>query len=234
MAYPVGHDPSTPAEVLLFQPWSEPEAAETAPADSDLAATHTYLVGVVGDEMSQRLEAIMPLLGRLLQEKSEAERERKLERLIDVMTAQMVVPSVVETRMARRLAERHARVLNEFGYASAEQLADWNQSRAASRTALADNWKRRGLVFAVRQRDEQGVERELFPLFQFDEQHRPRRLIQSVISVFGSHKAAWKLALWFTSASGWLPEQARPVDLLDTHPDAVLIAAQRDAQGSAA
>jgi hypothetical protein len=217
-----------PGEVLSFQPWSDEESGD---ADT---ATRTYRVGVVGEQMSQRLEAIMPLLGRLLQEKSETERERKLERLVDVMTAQMVVPSVVETRMARRLAERHARLLNEFGGLGAEQLAELNHSRAASRTALADNWKRRGQVFAVRQRDEAGVEQEVFPQFQFDEQHRPRKIIQAIIAAFGPHKAAWKLALWFTSANGWLPGQARPADLLDSQPDAVLQAARRDAQGSAA
>ena len=196
--------------------------------------THAYEIEVVGDDLSQRLEAILPLLGQLLQEKAEATRARKLTDLVEFMTAQMVVPSVVDTRMAQRLAERHARVLNEFGYFSAEQLAELNHSRASSRTALADNWKRRRLVLALRHRDAEGVEREVFPAFQFGDDHKPLSVMPSILASFGPNKAPWKLALWFTSANGWLPGSARPVDLLHAAPDAVVEAARRDAQGPAA
>lgn len=209
--------------------------ATPARAERTLAGpTHAYELEVVGDELSQRLEAILPLLGQLLQEKAEATRERKLTDLVEFMTAQMVVPSAVDTRMAQRLAERHARVLNEFGHFSAEQLAELNHSRASSRTALADNWKRRRLVLALRHRDVEGVEREVFPAFQFSDDHKPLSVMPSILASFGPNKAPWKLALWFTSANGWLPGSVRPVDLLHTAPEAVVEAARRDAKGSAA
>jgi hypothetical protein len=75
--------------------------------------------------------------------------------------------------------------------------------------------------------------REVFPLIQFED-HRPIQAVQGVIQAFGPAKARWKLALWFTSNCGWLPGQARPVDLLATDPQAVVRAAQLDAGGSAA
>ena len=149
------------------------------------------------------------------------------------MAGQMVVPSQVDTRMAQRVAARHARVLNEFGFATAEHLADANRSRAGNRNALADNWKKRRQVFAVRHRDKSGRLREVFPLFQFED-HKPIKAVQSVLEAFGEHKTPWKLALWFTSNNGWLPGQARPVDLLESAADAVIQAAVRDAAGSAA
>ena len=224
--------------VLSFQPWTpavaRPGAAMDAPLDPALGKVgRSYLVQVHSAAMSQVLEAVMPMLDRLLSQKMAEVREQKLEEMVDFITGQMVVPSSVDNQMAQRIAARHVRVLNEFGYVTAEQLADANQSRAANRNALADNWKKRRQVFAVRHRDETGRPREVFPLFQFED-HKPIKAVQAVLQAFGEHKAPWKLALWFTSNNGWLPGQARPVDLLESAPEAVVLAAQRDAAENAA
>ena len=221
-----------PGDVLSFQPWT-PAAAQARPEPAAEKSSHSYLLQVHSDAMSRVLEAVMPMLDRVLSQKTAEVREQKLEELVDFIAGQMVVPSRIDTKMAQRLAARHARVLNEFGFATAEQLADANQSRAANRNALADNWKKRRQVFAVRHRDESGRPREVFPLFQFED-HKPIKVVQSILEAFGEHKAPWKLALWFASNNGWLPGQARPVDLLESAPDAVVQAARRDAAGSAA
>ena len=221
-----------PGDVLSFQPWT-PTAAQTRAEPTPEKSSHSYLLHVHSDAMSRVLEAVMPMLDRVLSQKTAEVREQKLEELVDFIAGQMVVPSRIDTRMAQRLAARHAGVLNEFGFATAEQLADANQSRAANRSALADNWKKRRQVFAVRHRDESGRPREVFPLFQFED-HKPIKVVQSILEAFGEHKAPWKLALWFASNNGWLPGQARPVDLLESNPDAVVQAARRDAAGSAA
>lgn len=218
----------SPGGVLSFLPWSQGEAKPTPDK-----ASHSYLVQVHGDAMSQVLETVMPMLDRLLTQKTAEVREQKLEELVDFIAGQMVVPSRLDMQMARRIASRHARVLNEFGFATAEELADANQSRAGNRSALADNWKKRRQVFAVRHRDESGRPREVFPLFQF-EHHKPVKVVQAVLEALGEHKTPWKIALWFTSNNGWLPGQVRPVDLLGSAPDAVVQAARRDAAGSAA
>lgn len=221
-----------PGGVLSFQAWSPGSAQGEGKPPPD-KTSHSYLVKVHGDAMSQVLETVMPMLDRLLTQKTAEVREQKLEELVDFIAGQLVVPSRLDMQMARRIAARHARVLNEFGFATAEELADANQSRAGNRSALADNWKKRRQVFAVRHRDESGRPREVFPLFQFED-HKPIKAVQAVLEAFGEHKAPWKLALWFTSNNGWLPGQARPVDLLESASDAVVQAARRDAAGSAA
>lgn len=226
----MSHPRASPGDVLTFQPWPSPAAAQGTPAG---VGTHAYLVQVESDSMSRLFEAIVPVLDRLLQEKTARVREQKLEELVDFMAGQMVVPSVVDMKMAQRLAARRARLLDEFGYATAEQLAEANESRAANRHALADNWKKRRQVFSVRHRDEAGRLREVFPLFQFED-YKPIKAVQAVLEAFGERKAPWKLALWFASNNGWLLGQARPVDLLAASPDAVVQAAQRDAAASAA
>lgn len=218
-------------DVLSFQPWPSAAVAQATPAAG--TATHAYLIQVEGDSMSRLLEAIVPVLDRLLREKTARVREQKLEELVDFMAGQMVVPSAVDLKMAQRLAARRARLLGEFGYATAEELAEANRSRATNRHALADNWKKRRQVFSVRHRDEAGRPREVFPLFQFED-YQPIKAVQAVLEAFGERKVAWKLALWFASNNGWLPGQVRPVDLLVASPDAVVQAAQRDAAAGAA
>jgi len=193
----------------------------------------SFVLKVASEAASRTLLASLPLLDRLLSEKVTTVRKRQMEEMIDFMAARMVAPSQAETEMAQRLASRHARVLNEFGYFTAEQLAKMNKSQASNRAALADNWRKRHQVFAVPHPDKAARERDVFPAFQFED-GKPIKAVQAVLEAFGGRKAPWKLALWFTSNNGWLPDSARPVDLLAGDAQAVIEAAHREAEGSAA
>lgn len=199
---------------------------------SFMEGMRTYLLNVRGEDESRVLESMAPMLGKLLQERTVAIREQKLEEMVEFMTGQMVAPTPEDTKMAQLLASRRARALMEFGYFTAEQLAEQNQSQATNRSAMANNWKKRSQVFSVSHRDETGRTQEVFPGFQFQD-GKPIKTIQSVLETFGARKTPWKIVLWFTSNNGWLPEQARPVDLLESNPEAVLQAARREAAGSA-
>lgn len=194
--------------------------------------SRTFVVQVADKAASNTLLASLPLIDRLLSEKVAAVRKRKLAEMVDFMAARMVQPSAAEMQMAQRLAERHARVLNEFGFHTAEELAEINGSAAKNRSALADNWRRRRQIFAVLHPDPAHAG-AVFPAFQF-RGGKPLKVVQQVLEAFAGRRASWKLALWFTSGNGLLPESARPVDLLASDPEAVLRAAQSDAQGSAA
>jgi hypothetical protein len=191
-----------------------------------------FVLEVADEATSNTLLASLSLLDRLLVEKMATVRERRMEELIDFMAARLVTPSPTDLEMAQRLAGRHARVLNEFGFFTAEQLADANDSRAGNRSALADNWRKRHQVFAVPHPDKAARDRDVYPAFQF-EGGRPIKAVQAVLEAFGGRKTPWKMALWFTSNNGWLPQSARPVDLLTRDPQAVINAARREAQGSA-
>ncbi|QJQ00892.1 hypothetical protein C798_11805 [Herbaspirillum rubrisubalbicans Os34] len=107
--------------------------------------------------------ASLPLLDRLLSEKIAAVRERNMEEMISFMAARMVQPSQPEIEMAQRLAVGHARVLNEFGFFTAEQLADANGSKSSNRSALADNWCKRHQVFTVPHPEKGARERDVYP-----------------------------------------------------------------------
>lgn len=186
-----------------------------------------FVLEIKDEAASKTLLASLPLLERLLLEKSVQVRERRLEQMVDFMTEQMVVPSDTDLKMAKRLAARHAKTLNDFGFYTAEQLAEANGSQAATRTALVDNWRKRRQVFAVPHPQKTARDRDVYPAFQFKD-HKPIKAVQAVIKAFGEHKAPWKLAMWFTSNNGWLPNSAKPVELLISNARAVIDAAQRD------
>jgi hypothetical protein len=201
--------------------------------DSSSRAGNAFVLEVADEAASKTLQASLPLLDRLLAERLAATRERQLAEMVDFMAARLLAPSAVDLEMTQRLASRHARILNEFGYFSAEQLADANGSQAGNRAALADNWRKRHQVFAVPHPDKTARERDIYPAFQFDG-GKPIKAVQQVLQAFDGRKPPWKLALWFTSHNGALPGSARPVDRLADDPRSVIDAARLDAQGSAA
>lgn len=214
-------------DLLTVQTWEGAAAAHQPP-------DRTFLLEVKDGAAAAVLLASLSMLDRLLAEKTAEVRERRLAEMVDFMAERMAAPpSPTEVAMAQRLAARHARVLDEFGWFTAEQLADANRSQAASRSALADNWRKRRQVFAVPHPDRSARGGDVYPAFQFRD-HKPIKAVQAVLEAFGERKTPWKLALWFTSAHGALPDSARPVDLLVPAPQAVIEAARRDAAESAA
>ncbi len=131
-------------------------------------------------------------------------------------------PAVLQAR--RNAAARHE-LIEEFGGLSSAEIADLAGSRAANRAALANRWRAEGRVFSVPLADGQR-----YPGFQFDEQTRPRPAIARALASLtqASDLSPWQLALWFTSANGYLGGK-RPVDLLDADSDAVVEAACHEA-----
>lgn len=200
-------------DVLTVQPYSEAGGQRQR-------GGRAFVLEVATETASNTLLASLSLLDRLLTEKIAAVRQRDMKEMVDFMAARMVQPSQAELEIAQCLAVRHARVLNEFGSFTAEQLADANGSRVGNRSALADNWRKRHQVFAVPYPDKGARERDVYPAFQFED-GKPIKAVQSVLKAFAGRKSPWKLALWFTLNNGWLPDSARPVDLLAHDPQAV-------------
>jgi hypothetical protein len=122
------------------------------------------------------------------------------------------VPSAPAVLQARRNALARKALFQEFGaFTSAE--------------ALADRWKQEGRIFSV---THHGA--TYHPGFQFDAEGRPLPVIAEVIRRLGAKSGEWELALWFTAANGWL-DGGRPVDLLQSEPEEVAQAAEREAEG---
>lgn len=141
--------------------------------------------------------------------------------LIDAMTPR-AVPTPAAVLQARRNSAARAALIEELGLLTSGDVADLNESVADNRAALASRWKREGRIFSVRHHGQ-----DYFPAFQLDAEHRPRAVIGRVLEALGGAEG-WETALWFVAANGYLGGR-RPVDLLESDPDAVVRAAAEEA-----
>jgi chaperonin GroES len=138
---------------------------------------------------------------------------------------QVAVEHPALLRHAMRNAEARAALVREFGAVSRLEL----ESLIAHRTvpaAAVDEWLADGALFAVEYR---GV--EIFPGFEFEADGSPLPIVKEVtraLTLDGDRDvSAWEVALWFTSRTGWLGDE-RPVDLLNTAPEQVVMAARHE------
>jgi hypothetical protein len=153
-----------------------------------------------------------------------------LDTLAEQLTPEPRVVSPAVVLQARRNAEARAQVDAEFGLLSSEQVAELVGSRSANRASAAYGLRSTGRIFSV---TSGGVQR--YPGFQFDPTAgQPRRGVTRTLQVLADAAlSGWELALWFTSPTGLL-DGHRPVDLLDTDPDAVVAAAHAELAAAAA
>jgi hypothetical protein len=194
---------------------------EAAPATaSDLAAAikqirpeREEVVVIAADHsMATRVKQITRML---------AQSDLQMAGLIDAMFVPGSIASPAAARQAQRNAEARHELIDEFGLRDSDQVADLAGSAANNRSATASRWLAARKIFAVNHRGTR-----LYPNFQFGTDGRPRPVIARVLEAFGPYGLdGWEIALWFTTASGWLDDQ-RPVDLLIREPDQVVDAAR--------
>ncbi|HET9690823.1 MAG TPA: hypothetical protein VFP61_06700 [Acidimicrobiales bacterium] len=115
-------------------------------------------------------------------------------------------------------AEVRARVAAEFGVWSAAEAGRRIGSRGHSPTAVVRRWAAQGKLLAV---PVAGLDH--YPAFTFGADGRPRPVVARLL---GTGRSGWELVAWLVEPSAALAG-ARPVDLLDSAPDAVVAAAGR-------
>jgi hypothetical protein len=182
------------------------ELGEGAPVDQALA------------DFSRDILTYANALDHLVRER------RSFERMVEAMLPETLLPTSPAVLQARRNAEARLALISEFGLLGSGDIAQLAGSRAKNRASLAHRWKQEGRLFSVNYKGA-----SLFPAFQFDEQGRPRPVISEVIRTLGSKSREWELALWFIGNTGWLDGE-RPVDLLESDPEAVAEAARSEAE----
>jgi hypothetical protein len=194
---------------------------EAAPASaSDLAAAikeirpeREEVVVIAADHsVATRVKQITRML---------AQGDLLMAGLIDAMFVPDSIVSPAMARQAQRNAEARQELIEEFGLRDSDQVANLAGSTASNRSATASRWLASRRIFAVNHRGAR-----LNPSFQFGTDGRPRPVIARVLEVFEPYGLdGWEIALWFTTASGWLDDR-RPVDLLTGEPDRVVDAAR--------
>jgi hypothetical protein len=157
------------------------------------------------------------------------QQKQQSEQLINAMfRATAVTVSPAAAQHALRNAEARQELLDEFGVLDSEEVAQLAGSTAKNRSATVSRYLAAGQVFAIEHRGSR-----YYPAFQFDTSGRPRPVIAQVLQALQPYGLdGWEIALWYTTASGWLDDR-RPIDLLDEDPDAVVAAANHTVDGIA-
>jgi hypothetical protein len=151
------------------------------------------------------------------------EELQQMEEMIGAMLPRTTVPLPVQVLQARRNAEGRTALFQEFGALTSAQVGEMAGSKSPNRAALAHKWKNDRRIFAV---PHQGV--NYFPGFQFSPDGQPLPVIGAILAHLSAW-SAWEIALWFTSRTDSLSGR-RPVDLLESDPDAVVRAAASEAE----
>lgn len=209
--------PAFPADRAALRPRQLQDMAQ-APADpGDRVGKTALLVSSDDEEELRAVEALVVLLqGRL-----DAGRAAEMERLIEIAMPAVsgrAHPAVLD--QARRNADFRADFLERYDVLDARQVHDLYGSKADNSAALAGRWRSGGKIFGIEDRG-----RILYPAFQFDDIGRPKPVVARVLQALGK-RGPWQVASWFTAANGWLPDDRRPVDVMDADPDAVAEAAR--------
>jgi len=155
-----------------------------------------------------------------VEEREPEDPPSRMKEIIESMVSPSV-PTAPAVLQARRNSAARTALIEEFGLLASTQVAELSQSQAENRAALASRWKREGKIFSVRHHA-----KDYFPGFQFEANGQPREAIAAVLDALGGAHG-WETALWFTGANGYL-EGLRPVDLLESKPDAVIEAAKHE------
>lgn len=123
------------------------------------------------------------------------------------------------TQMAAALQRVWERMRGEFGFLTVDDVAVLTRRTVPQTMDDADT----GHTLAVNVNDHL-----VWPGFQFDEDGTVAMIIPELIATATTH--GWtleSLAMFLCAPTGWLEDNARPVDLLHTDPQAVLAATDK-------
>lgn len=121
----------------------------------------------------------------------------------------------------RRIAMRN-RLLKEVPMIAAEQWGELSGNSGKNPSAALGKYKSTGRLFAVTHGN-----RNLYPAFQFSENDaRPKPQIAAVLERVPEPARGWPLLSWFAAPNVFLSNK-RPLEVLDSDPQAVAEAADR-------
>lgn len=158
------------------------------------------------------------LTARLDAAAGDAERERTV---LDAILPPHEVLALANAATVQLFWNARARgeAVAEFGALTAARIAELRGVETDNPHPIVSRWLKERRVFAV-----DSPQGRLIPAFQLDENGEPRPAIAQVLAALSGELRDWEILLWFTGSSGHLGG-ARPADLLDSKPDAVIAAA---------
>lgn len=195
-------------------PWLEAKQAEAlaivAPGEDPLVHTKFEI-----------LKKLMGVIDVVTQEQS----QRKIKQLIEVLAPDIAVSNnkIAEIKM---FTDAMRTILEGEDFVRAQDIAEAAHFSQKNPSSQPNRWKRAGLIFAVPYK---GV--DLYPTYALDWKQgaKPLPVVSKILKLF-SDKDDWQKAFWFGSLNSYLKDKM-PKEVLQSHPDDVLRAAEIEAAG---
>jgi hypothetical protein len=198
------------------------KSLDRLPAEQVIALTLEHGSAPAVRALAETVVSIAPLVRAIL----ERRRKEVINSIIEALVPEVPPPQhmLIEARMT---AQARKKVLDSGDWLTAAQIADVAGFSTSNPSAQPNKWKKEGLIFAIRHRGA-----DYFPGYGLDPAagYRPVRALAKVLAAFDGRKDDWGLAYWFASLNSFLGGK-RPQDLLSTHPDQVVAAAEDELAG---
>ncbi|MBH3471347.1 hypothetical protein [Pseudomonas putida] len=136
------------------------------------------------------------------------------------------MPLSSRDRKSEVLAKGKARILDTGDFLTPEQLAVRFSSQSTFPPSVLEEWMNEHRIFSIEQDGQ-----ILYPGYAFSSNGELLLGLKDVLTVLGTTKEGWVLALWFGSSNSYLGG-ALPRDELSSNPDGVLSAAVNELQGA--
>jgi len=178
-----------------------------------------------GDE-SAVLEDVLRKVTEFLPHIVRLQQKEALEKIVVALLPEIVIPKAALVQ-ARMMVDAKSKILQSGDFLPAGEIAKLAGYSEKNPSAQPNKWKKDGAIFAIQHK---GV--DYFPLYALDpdENYRPHKAIAGVLRVFGESKTGWGTAFWFAGLNSFLDDR-RPQDLLASHPDLVIAAAEDEVEG---
>jgi flavodoxin len=207
--------------------WSvrEGTAKEVAPQLKDKESEVLAIIVEREDPLVHAKFQALKNLIRVIDALVEDRAQRKWKDVIEVLTPDVPLSQnkLVEAKM---FAEAARAVLESKEFVRAQDIAKVAHFSRKNPSSQPNRWKRAGYIFAVSYKGA-----DLYPSYALDWKQgaKPLPVMSKIVKLFGD-KDDWQKAFWFGSVNSYLKNKM-PKDLLKSHPEEVLKAAELEALG---
>ena len=203
----------------------EGAAREIAPRLKNQNSEVLAFVAESGDQLVRRkfqvLKSISQVIDTIVQDRS----EQKWNAIVEALTPDVPL-STNKLTEAAMLADAMRTILESHDFVRAQDIARIARFSDKNPSSQPNRWKRAGQIFAIPYK---GV--DLYPSYALDwtEGAKPLPVLARILNLFAD-KDDWQKAFWFGSLNSYLKNRM-PKDLLKSHPEDVLRAAEIEATG---
>jgi len=182
-------------------------------------------VGSHDPEILSETKSVLERMAEVVPQLLQSRRQRKFDAIVEALTADVNISStrLIEAEMK---ASAMTKVLQNGDLVPAAEVARLAGYSGSNPSSQPNRWKKAGQIFAVQHK---GL--DYYPLYALDPRngYKPYPVVAKVLEIL-KDRDAWGGAFWFASLNGYLGGK-RPQDLLATHPDKVIAAAEDEALG---